>query len=572
MFALAASLHAQPGGSASDSMRGAPQLGQPPAAVTAMAISAWNTVTSRRVRGRVVVAPTDTITGTLVVLDGPLTLSGVVRGSVVAINADVRLDETTIVDGSLLVVGGVVTGRTRGRVAGAMDVWRATLNYREVDGQLVADEEATLVARYANWRAGSVPYLRDVLVTSAHTFNRVEGLAILGGPRLRFTRGNSRTELSALGIFRTGDRIAFDRENLGHRLRLNLQRGDDSRHAAIELHHVNEIVPVEDWTLSGAESGLTSVLFARDYRDYWNRRGGAAFLRLQSSPGVSLTLGGRREEWESRDAKQPWALFPSGRDWRANPTALEGTATLATLSATFDTRNDPLQPRDGWFLRADYEGGDVRDLRSGDSTRLALTAPTLRYGRGFVDLRRYNRIAPHTSINFRLVAGGLLHGDGLPAQRAVSVSGAGALPGFAFRGRSGDVDTGMCSVGTEAEYAARGRPAQCDRLLLLQAEWKGDFRIGLFGAQPRNDDQRWYADGLRADGTWVVFANSGRGWLVGDGPAPLAYPRGTIPLFQGFRTDVGVGLDFGTLGVYVAQPLTGSARTPRLFMRLGTRF
>jgi hypothetical protein len=106
----------------------------------------------------------------------------------------------------------------------------------------------------------------------------------------------------------------------------------------------------------------------------------------------------------------------------------------------------------------------------------------------------------------------------------------------------------------------------------VQAEWAGDFRLGLFGRTPRTDDRRWYADGLRADGRWVVFVNSGRGWLVGPRDDGLSFPRGTAPLFRGFRTDVGVGLDFGVIGAYVAQPLTGDDAAPRAFLRLGRRF
>jgi hypothetical protein len=130
----------------------------------------------------------------------------------------------------------------------------------------------------------------------------------------------------------------------------------------------------------------------------------------------------------------------------------------------------------------------------------------------------------------------------------------------------------MCNVRTEADFSAAGRPAGCDAIMLLQAEWKGDFRIALFGANERTDARRWYADGLRADGTWIIFANSGRGWLVGDRDGELTYPRGSAPVFDGFRTDVGVGLDFGILGVYVAQPLQGDSNTPRVFVRLGARF
>ncbi len=557
--------------------RGAPRVGPLSPQVTAIVVDAWNTPGTQQVRGRFVVAVTDTIRTSLAVIGGPVIVSGTVLGDVTVINGDVRLDSTALVRGSVVVAGGVVVGRMRGHVEGDIEAWRSALAYREEDGRLIADDEITLFSRYALWRNRDKQGFRDVLVSSAHTYNRVEGLAILAGPRLRLSRGTSRATFEALGIFRTGDRIAWERENLGHRLLAEFREGTDARYIAFGARHNDEIEAVEKWTLSDAETGLTSLLFARDYRDYWNRTGGSAFVRAGGAHGMSLQLSLGRERWESRDARNPYAMFRGGRDWRINPAAVEGTANILRLEGVIDTRNDPLNPRYGWYVRADYEAADVDVSSQIDSTLLALWVPQpwgpqLSYGRFFIDARRYNRVSPHSSVNLRLVTGGLLHGDGLPAQRRLSVSGAGALPGYAFRGLEGSADVGMCNTASESEFAAAGRPALCDRMLLLQAEWRGDFRIGLFGRAQRTDNRRWYASGLTADGSWSIFANTGRGWLVGPNEGDLDVPRSRVPLVTGFRSDVGAGLDFGVLGVYVAQPLQGPVRTPRVFARLGARF
>jgi hypothetical protein len=552
--------------------RGEAQLGRLPAEVTERVLTTWNAADTRRERGRTVIAAADTVRGALAVLDGPLVVAGVVLGDVVTINADVRLDSTAWIRGTLLTVGGGVTGRARGRVDGDLEVWRAALRWREEDGRLASDEEASLRDRYARWRDRGDVNWRDLLVTSAHTYNRVEGLAVLAGPRLQHRRGDTRLTVEALGIFRTGDRLAWERENLGHRLRAELRRGTDAGHVAIGARHLDEIDAVESWALSDSETGLTSLLFARDYRDYWNRFGGHGFVRVGGPHGAALTLSAGRELWSARDARRPWAMFPGGRAWRVNPTVPEGTATLLVLDGVVDTRNDPDRPLDGWWIRGQYEHGRFAIDRPGDTTRLDLTRPSLRYGRVFLDARRYNRIAPHASVNLRLVAGGLLHGDGLPAQRALSVSGVDALPGYRFRRPIDGVDVGTCTTLSLPAFTELGQPAGCDRILLLQAEWAGDFRIGLFGREPRTDDRRWYADGLRADGRWVVFVNSGRGWLVGRGDGALTYPALVFPGLAGFRSDAGVGLEFGTLGVYVTQPLNDRDRTPRAFVRLGRRF
>jgi hypothetical protein len=195
--------------------RGEPQVGRLPTEVTERVLATWNATDTRRERGRTVIAVGDTIRGPLGVLDGPLIVAGVVLGDVVTINADVRLDSSAVIRGALITVGGGVNGRARGRVDGDLQVWRAALRWREEDGRLVSDEDASLLARYARWRDRSDVDWRDLLVTSAHTYNRVEGLAVLAGPRLQATRGDTRLTIEALGIFRTGDRIAWERENIG---------------------------------------------------------------------------------------------------------------------------------------------------------------------------------------------------------------------------------------------------------------------------------------------------------------------------------------------------------------------
>ncbi|MEO7999521.1 MAG: hypothetical protein ABI852_18865 [Gemmatimonadaceae bacterium] len=173
-------------------------------------------------------------------------------------------------------------------------------------------------------------------------------------------------------------------------------------------------------------------------------------------------------------------------------------------------------------------------------------------------------------MNVRLVAGGVLSGDQLPIQRRFSVSGADALPGYDFRSKTGEIDGGTCASGSDSAFTKLGRPAQCDRFMLVQAEWKNDFRFSLF----RDKDGggwRLFNRQLRVDGTWVVFMDSGRGWLIGEGDG-LHYGKSSLPALRTWRTDVGAGLDFGSFGVYVAQSVSDTELKPNVFIRLGRRF
>jgi hypothetical protein len=112
-------------------------------------------------------------------------------------------------------------------------------------------------------------------------------------------------------------------------------------------------------------------------------------------------------------------------------------------------------------------------------------------------------------------------------------------------------------------------------------EWKGDFRVNLFGDDDDYGDRRWGVGRMRADGAWVLFANSGRGWLIdrpgADGTPTadylaLAYGKNRVPDLGTWRTDLGGGFDFGNFGVYVAQAVSQSGLSPNVYMRLSRRF
>jgi hypothetical protein len=70
-----------------------------------------------------------------------------------------------------------------------------------------------------------------------------------------------------------------------------------------------------------------------------------------------------------------------------------------------------------------------------------------------------------------------------------------------------------------------------------------------------------------------MFADAGRGWMVGD-PAgdDVTYARDELPDIDTFRTDVGIGFDFGGLGLYAAKALSRSDEPVNFFLRLQRRF
>jgi len=552
------------------------RLGGVPREVALEVTAVWNAPATRRVRGDFALATTDTVRGDLAVLGGRARLAGVVTGQVVVLNGDASLVDGARIERSLTVIGGTFESPERPSVGGEIRVWSAAYRYHEVGDTLVADLD--FLSRWSRWmrddeRGTTDRTDSDLLVTTAHTYNRVEGLPIWVGPRFRTRSGDTRVRAEVFGIFRTGDELTWKRENLGHRVLLEVRQGNNAG-VAIGGRLFDEVDAVEKWQLTDTEVGLNAFLFTRDYRDYWQRHGGQGYVSLFAGRGSELRASYGEERWSSRRARNVLSIVNDDVPWRVNPLADEGVMKLLTVSGTFDTRNSPKDPRAGWYLRGEYEHGDGRLIRAGVPFAGAEDEePAVAYSRGLLDLRRYNRLGPNGSLNMRAVVGGWISGDPLPAQRRFSVSGIDALPGFDFRRQLNDTDVGTCAVGEEQAYAARGRPSLCDRMALLQIEWKGDFRVNLFGSDDDLGDRRWVFGRVKADGAWVVFANSGRGWLVGprDGNN-LLYPKGSVPDITSWRTDLGGGFDFGTFGVYVAQAVSESGLSPNVYMRLSRRF
>jgi hypothetical protein len=118
--------------------------------------------------------------------------------------------------------------------------------------------------------------------------------------------------------------------------------------------------------------------------------------------------------------------------------------------------------------------------------------------------------------------------------------------------------------------------AQCERMALAQLEFRSELDLSLFewfdraGAIPPRGRS---FSGFSVRGEWVLFADAGRGWLVGPRDAQgLTYPSGSVPPLHSYRADVGGGLDFSVLGVFAAKSVSNSSEPLNFFVRVRHRF
>jgi hypothetical protein len=509
-----------------------------------------------------------TVDGNVAVRNGPLVLSGRVNGNVLAVNSDVILRPGARIGGDLWVVGGRVRGLPNASVGGEVRIYESRVNARVDGANLYIDpEEDYTPARRARRRAswfGRGSWSDPIHLATAGAYNRVEGLPIDLGPSIYQSLPWGSLKIDAFAIIRTGSTFDSDGGDVGHDVTSELRFGHRTG-PAIGGRLFNTIAPVESWQLSEVETSLAAFLFRRDYRDYFANRGATGYGRMYIGRSASLTASFSDQRWDTRSLFNPFTIFRGDATWRENPTMDVGRMHVGNLTISYDTRTDEDQPRSGLYVVVDAEHGQGRltSVAPSSTPRTYGDGDAIAYNRGFIDARSYHVLSPSGQVSFRVVGGGWLSGDALPMQRRFSVEGPSALPGYDFRDVSTTFDTGTCTVGTPL-----GRPAECDRIALAQVEYRGSVHIDL--GDWREDAGRFI--GARSEASWVMFFDAGRGWMVGTPAAGAAYGRSEIPPLGTFRSDVGLGFDFGGLGVYAAKAISRPEEPVNFFLRLHRRF
>jgi len=519
------------------------------------------------------------VDGDVAILGGPVVVGGRIGGALTVVNGDVDFEAGAVVGGDVLVVGGTIRGADHASISGEIRSYGDPLRYRREGDQLVyAPDRGRRPPRWIvqhNWDGERGSETR-ILLALGGTYNRVEGLPIVIGPRadLRLSE-EMRLRADVAGIFRTTN-ISMSGGNIGYRARGEVVVGGEAKNIGLGLRGFDLVSPVEPWPLKDFEVGWASFLLHRDYRDYYRQEGGAIYATLRLSRQVSVTAEGRSDLETSLEAHNPWTLFRSSQAWRINPAVTDGRYRSAILSLHADTRNDRGTPSSGVLVIGEYELGQGRDITGalgpvfcppgppGLCVPAALADGKLDYQRVAFDARSYLRLSPAGRLNLRLAGGGWVGGEPLPLQRRLSLGYPDPLPGYGFR---------QFSCGGDA---ALGQPALCDRALVAQAEFRTHlgFDFGPDWASDWGDSEDHYEPFHVSGPDLVLFADAGRAWSVSrDGSTgPDIIPADRLPALSTFKTDIGVGLDFGPLGFYLARPLQHADRSVTFTVRMGRRF
>lgn len=535
-----------------------------PDALVRRLLAIYNDPGTTRLWGDVDLPAQSRLTGTVAVYRGSVRIAGTLDGSLTVINGSLAVLSGGSVSGDVLVVGGRITLGEGATIGGSrQELWDAAPVVRSPEGSLVLRERR----RFPNLTAASRSFqsgrLRTtILLGTEGTYNRVEGLPIVFGPMLQWQfNPDVSLRLDVRGILRTtsdGDKL---REDFGYFARTELRLG--ARGIGVGVRVYSTIGAIEDHPLSRDEVGWSAFLFQRDQHDYFLQKGIGGYLYGFPNRRLRLEASLRRDKEESVRANDPWSLFRNSDRWRPNPLIDDGHYVTAGLAIDFDSRNDREYPTSGWLIQTQLErswSNDVAPVLLPTAVRPPIpTAGNYAFNRISFDVRRYNRLGANLRLNARLIGNGYAGGDPLPLQRRASLGGPDLMPGYDFRAFT-------CSPEGFNDPAL---PALCDRMMGAQLDLRTRMDLGLgyrYQERGRHEIDRFIGID-QAD--LVFFLDAGKAWLSGDGPGRV--PDLRIPSFDEWKADIGVGLDAGGLGVYLARALT-DGQPVRVILRLHRRF
>ena len=529
------------------------------------AVRLFNDTTALRFTSDIAIPAGAMLRSSVALFRGTLSVGGTVEGSITVVNGDVVIRPGGQVSGDILVVGGNLIVQPGGLHRGAGRVYPEIAKvYRDRDGLLRVREERTPLAELAAEKTFQVGDVKTTLKLSlGGTYSRVEGLPIYFGPIFQWRPSDTDTlSLEIRGILRTAPDQLDLRKDLGYYVGLGWRSASGPRWA-VDLVGRSEIVGIEQQPLTRSENGWSAFILQRDYRDWYQTEGIGATVGFWPARHVRIRLAFRGQDERSVRASDPWSLLRNSDRWRPNPLIDDGRYFSGTIGLTLDTRNSVSFPSSGWLVQTSYQqnwSDDVAPLLLPISIRRPIpTGQTYNFGRIFLDARRYLRISPAVRVATRLFAEGWVGGDDLPVQRRYSLGGTDLLPGYRFR------QVTCAPLGFEGQAQA----AFCNRLIALQVEVR--TRVSFGWAYRLEDRERAELDRLIAiDQADLVFlADAGTAWIAGDGPGQVS--TGKLPAGSQWKFDVGVGLDLGGVGVYLAKALTDNVPV-RLTLRLHRRF
>lgn len=442
--------------------------------------------TSVTYEGNTTIQKEDTVNSNVVVKAGDLTILGRINGDVLVIGGNLYLKDGSYISGNVKVINGEVNKDDDAVVVGYID--RSSSKREKAYREQEKNFRRSSTKLNANWVSETTN-----LDNFIFRYNRVEGLFLGLGSEKRYYWDEQRT-YSIYGSVGYGFRSHNWRGNLG----LSRQFAfDDAQLFEIEVEGHSLTDSKDDWLIGVHENTAAAILIHEDFRDYFRRDGVAmnvGYATQQDYVTAQLKVGYLVDQYSSMENRTEWSLFGGNKRFRLNPGIDDGKMRSFVASAGLSTVTTTIYGPSGWSLLTNAEFADKSF--GGD----------FGFNRYVADLRRYQPLGRYDNLNVRFRVGS--SEGALPLQKTFEIGGLGTLPGFPFKGETGN------------------------RMILMNAEFiiAGDFLSEL----------SFWPSGLVRGINFLVLSDAG---FMRDVSTSTVWTDGFSGIkFSDFKHDVGVGV------------------------------
>ncbi len=410
-------------------------------------------------RGRIAAGETlhieedDFVRGDAICFGGDIRVSGEVNHDVVVVFGDVSVTGRGLVGGDVAAIGGRVSVHGDGRVRGEI----LTPRGRGISRQHRVGFDSD------HWVEGS-------LQGTGH-YNRVDGLHL--NTAIRAADADS-----VLPTLHAAGGYAFEAERWRYSIGAR-QRIGDRWAVALGGSFLRRTATDDDWLSPEDETSVAALLVTEDMRDYYEEEGGRGYVTFYPAGAgeVGASYAYMQLDWMNRHPRL-WSLFGGDKEFRENFSSVpaaeraarrgEFEGSLGEFCAWYaiDTRDDPIDPWEGWWGRLEYR-------KAGDDFR-----GDLDFERFTAEVRRFQPLGGRISVNAR-VKYGTSRGD-LPLMRAFYLGGLRTVRGIDHKSLRGEemllgnleyvVETGLLETRT-ALFLDAGRTIARDEDLFDGGEF-----------------------------------------------------------------------------------------------------
>ena len=404
-----------------------------------------NELKKLRFNGDTVIEKDEYIRGDIIVVKGTLEIRGEIEGTAMALFGDIELEPTSIVNGNVVSIDGVIWTKDGAEVKG--DVIEVGNTYKKrykeyhrdtEEKRIYTEEKVTRITKKEQRPRKNYYRSRAEYETVYTNYNRVDGITL----GLQFpSDGWWERHDHNFAILGKGG-YSFSSKKTQFKLGVEKWLLRDHRFTiGGEYHDMTD--SEDDWIIGDLENSLAAFFFKQDFKDYYNRDGFSAYMSNYLTHFLHVKAEYRSDRFTNLEKKTDWSVFGSDdKKFRGNPSALPlslvESAGLSPVNyqdpflelksiagtITFDTRDRVSNPGRGWYIQGFGERVGFDEESDMD------------FERYIIDIRRYQPVSWDENLNIRLRAG-TAKGD-MPPMYWFDLGGISTLRGFRFKEFTGD--------------------------------------------------------------------------------------------------------------------------------------